>query len=217
MIKKITKKLQYKGYMISSKIYSLVYNGKLRRNLENHEFTILSSNCMGGIIYHRMGERFCSPTINLWISEPDFQKFCLDLSYYKGCRLVFLETDRNYPVASLGEGDKKIIVNFLHYADRDEAEIKWYERLERMNENNLFVIATDNDGMTKEKLQEWSKMKCRNIVVFTAQDYPEYPYTFWLEKYSGRENVGKCINDLNRITGVRYVESVFNFSNFLNQ
>lgn len=38
-----------------------------RLRLENSDITILSNNCIGGIIYHKLGLRFKSPTINLLI------------------------------------------------------------------------------------------------------------------------------------------------------
>jgi uncharacterized protein (DUF1919 family) len=37
-----------------------------RSRLTNKEVTIFSSNCIGGVIYHDLGLRFMSPTINLF-------------------------------------------------------------------------------------------------------------------------------------------------------
>ena len=36
--------------------------------------SIICSNCIGGEIYHDLGMKFYSPTINLWMSESDFLK-----------------------------------------------------------------------------------------------------------------------------------------------
>lgn len=44
---------------------------RFQRNLRNDSFTILSSNCIGGVIYHRLGKQFLSPTINMWFRQPD--------------------------------------------------------------------------------------------------------------------------------------------------
>ena len=164
-----------------------------------------------------MGQRFCSPTINLWMIEQDFQKFCLDLNYYKKCELSFFQCGKKYPVAKLGEDDREITIYFLHYKDQSDAEMKWNERIKRIKEENLFVVATDNDGMTEEQLKKWGEMNCKDKVVFTANKYPQLPYAFYLEKYKDKGSVGKCINDVNKFTGLRYVESKFDFCDFLNK
>ena len=36
------------------------------------EFTIISSNCIGGVIYSDLHRKFLSPTINLFFSAKDF-------------------------------------------------------------------------------------------------------------------------------------------------
>lgn len=59
-------------------------------------------------------------------------------------------------------------------------------------------------------------MKCRNIVVFTANMYSKLNYTFVPEKYKGKKCIGKCINDTNIYTGIRYIETVFDFIKFFN-
>ena len=41
------------------------YKKRKRRRLKNTDFTIISSNCVGTIIYHDMGLPFLTPTINL--------------------------------------------------------------------------------------------------------------------------------------------------------
>ena len=55
---------------------------RFQKRLSNDQFTILSSNCIGGVIYHRLGKQFLSPTINMWFRQPDFVSFCLHLDYY---------------------------------------------------------------------------------------------------------------------------------------
>ena len=42
------------------------------------EFTLLTSDCMAGLIYHTMGRQFLSPTINMSIRDSDFLKFLTD-------------------------------------------------------------------------------------------------------------------------------------------
>ena len=42
---------------------------------ENKNFTIIARDCVGGILYHQLGERFLSPTINLFFTPEDFNYF----------------------------------------------------------------------------------------------------------------------------------------------
>ena len=44
------------------------------------EFTIISSNCIGGVIYSDLHRKFLSPTINLFFSAKDFLKFVFNNS-----------------------------------------------------------------------------------------------------------------------------------------
>lgn len=59
-----------------------------RLRLKNKEFSLISSNCNGGMILHDLGLRFNSPFVNLWISPSDFIKMLGRLNYYMSCELV---------------------------------------------------------------------------------------------------------------------------------
>lgn len=50
-----------------------------RMGLHNSNFTIISNNCVGGIMYHDLGERFNSPTVNLMFHISDFFTFLENL------------------------------------------------------------------------------------------------------------------------------------------
>lgn len=54
-----------------------------RSRLHNQEFTLITNTCIGGIIFHDLHLRFCSPTINCGIRDHDeFLLFCGNLQYY---------------------------------------------------------------------------------------------------------------------------------------
>ena len=55
---------------------------KKRLDLKNSDFTIISSNCLGGVISHKLGLKFMSPTVNLFIEPSSFVKFCKNLPFY---------------------------------------------------------------------------------------------------------------------------------------
>ena len=73
-----------KNSMIKRFLKVLKFNmiKKKRLDLKNYDFTIISSNCIGGVISHKLGLRFMSPTVNLFIEPSSFVKFCKNLTYY---------------------------------------------------------------------------------------------------------------------------------------
>lgn len=62
------------------------------------DVTILSNNCLGGVICHELGLRFLSPTINLWMTPSDFIKYCANLRHYSACKLRFVGGGVNSPI-----------------------------------------------------------------------------------------------------------------------
>ena len=81
----------------------------LRTKYTNGNITILSNDCVG-VIYHTLGLRFDSPTINLWLKDDDFLRFCLSLEEYLTAPLVEdlkLSSEYGYPVGRL-EGSRSI-------------------------------------------------------------------------------------------------------------
>ena len=98
-------------------IANLLYAGKMKKELKNKEFTILSCNCAAGIIYHRYDHPFLSPTINLWIEQNEFLKFVSNLDYYLSRELRFVDAGVGYPVAECGD----IKIWFNHYTEEEDA------------------------------------------------------------------------------------------------
>jgi uncharacterized protein (DUF1919 family) len=202
---------------VKSALRDFRYNKRCRERLTNSEFTIISQNCMGGILYHRYNMQFKSPTINLFINPSDFIVFCENLhTYLTEGRLCFIECEKSYPVAKLKcQNLKDILVYFMHYESIEEAEKKWYERSRRVNFNNIFFITSDLN-LTYDEIQRFDRIQCSNKVVFTAREYSDIKSAFFLEKYKNEKYVGKFVNDINKSTGVRYVEEVFDFVAFFN-
>ena len=107
-----------------------------RKRLKNHDFTLLTSNCIGGIISNELGKKFLSSTVNTRIDPLDFIKFVANLREYLSLDLVFVDAGESFPVAKLGD----VLINFVHYKTREEAETKWMERKKRINWNNVWII-----------------------------------------------------------------------------
>jgi len=193
------------------KIFLPPYEKDMRSRLENKDFTFLSSNCTAGIIYHRLGMKFLSPTINMFIWQDDFLKFVLDLEHYLAQELRFIETEEPYPVAMLDD----IKLYFNHYSTDEEARNSWEERKARMNMDNIVILMCDRDGITEEDMLKLDQLPCTNKVILTAKDHPNVSCAFQLPEYAQDEFVGYYLGK-NAITDKTIVEKHFDFVKWLN-
>ncbi len=143
---------------------------KMRAGFRGKQPTILSCNCLGGIIYHDLGLQFTSPTINLYMSCPDFIRFLENLDHYLALPITPYEghLQRDYPLGVLGD----LTLFFVHYHSFDEACRKWQQRVQRVDRENIFVLATDRDGYTPGLLERFRTLPYRNKKLFTHMPVP---------------------------------------------
>lgn len=184
---------------------------KVRRRLKNRNFSIICSNCIGGIIYHRLGLRFLSPTINLWMYQYDFLKFASNIKEYLSHDLEFINTKYEFPVAKLND----ITIHFNHYKTKDEAKSCWEKRKERINYDNLFLIMYDKDGLTKEDIRKVGMIKCKGKIIISNNLYPEFNYVIRIPADMDDINT-RYRFDINTWTGKRRFEESFDYVNWLN-
>lgn len=115
-------------------------------SLIENPVTIVSDDCWGRELYHYLGLESTSPFILIRIDKDDYLKICNDLKKYMSYELVMeQETDYindRYPIGSLGEGDEKVYLNFVHDTSFKNAYDAWEKRKKRMNYDNLFVKMT---------------------------------------------------------------------------
>ena len=107
----------WKNSAILSQI-TKVENRYFRRRCENTHYTILTPNCMAGLIYSRLGEPFYSPTINTSMQNEDFIKFLSDLDYYLAQDVQeWVDDTVDYPVGIIRgrTPEDDVRVNFVHY------------------------------------------------------------------------------------------------------
>src|SRR5574344_2087328 len=75
---------------------------KAKEILTNKDFSIISQNCVGGVLYHDLGLKFTSPTINLYFEPLDFMRYILNLRKYNDCvPKIYMDEKRGYPVGKL--------------------------------------------------------------------------------------------------------------------
>lgn len=190
-----------------------------KQSLVNSNFSIITGSCIGGVIYHKLGMRFMSPTINMWMTPTDVLKFCQDIDYYVSAELIFGATPHkdcpNSPTAYLGYDEKQIVLYFNHSNSEIEAANDWNRRKNRINKDNLYIIITDY-GLSKSDIETIKLIKCKRTVVFTAKKRFDIPNSFRL---SGLRN--EVDGDLHMvkkgwITGRSVWEQEFDYVKWLN-
>ena len=185
------------------------------RSREIPDFTLLTSDCMAGLIYHTMGRRFLSPTINMSIRDPDFLKLLSDFDYYFEHEIEFVESP-NYPVGCIGEGDKRIKINFEHFKTNEEAREKWYARKKRMTDG-LFVVVADQN-LTEEQIEQFRRLEehlpIRRKVMFTWNPERADGKEIFCVKSYGRERIKNWSKI--RPDGFRDYEIFFDYVAWLN-
>lgn len=160
---------------------------KKRKKVNNHTFTLLTNNCLGGIIYHDLHIKFNSPLINLWLYPKDFIKFCKNIDYYISLNLEFVKIKNNsYPVGKLDD----IYLYFQHYDNEQDALLKWNERKKRINKNNIYIILSEKDGCTYDDLLEFDKLPYKNKVIFTHINYPKIKSAYKIKGYENEKEIG---------------------------
>ena len=84
-------------YFVKALEFNMIKKNRL--DLKNSDFTIISSICLGGVISHKLGLKFMSPTVNLFIEPSSFVKFCKNLPFYFEQPLVEKQWAGSYPIA----------------------------------------------------------------------------------------------------------------------
>lgn len=161
-----------------------------KRPLQRTDYTIISSNCIGGSIYKDFNLPFNSPTIGLFIHGKDYVKFCTNLHYYLSMSLTKAEVSKwagvvNYPVGIIGD----IEIHFLHYDSFEAARDKWEKRRARVNYDNIYYIMTDRDFSTYSDMIEFDKIEGRKVV-FSSKNHKGISSLVYCYKYEGAGEVG---------------------------
>lgn len=139
--------------------------------VKNRNFSILSQNCVSGVIYHDTGYRFLSPTVNLFMASSDFPYFVMHIKEYVGADIVRIDDGTvNYPVGILSrEGLKGIRLDFVHYHSFEDAVDKWKERYLRINYDNILVVAELGCESSQTLIEELNRLPYRKLLIVNTE------------------------------------------------
>ena len=183
-----------------------------RKRLKNNDFSLISSNCNGAFILHDLGQRFNSPTVNLFLYPKDFIRLVKNLKHYMSIKLRFIEEDGiDYPVGLLDD----IKIYFMHYKNNEDAENKWEERKKRINYENIFIMMTDRDGCSYDDIKEFDSLPYENKVMFTHIYYPEFKSTCYIKGFENENQVGHIYEFKNPETGEKFYDE-FDYVKWFN-
>ena len=144
-IKKEAKELGIEdNKIISGEVFLLpLFDFSLYVNLIENPVTILSDDCWGGFVYHRLRLLFTSPLVNTAFERDEYAKFILDPLFYLNTDLTLYRDGNVYdglcPIGYLGDGKRKVFIHFVHDRCFKEIKEKWDRRIKRINKKNLFV------------------------------------------------------------------------------
>lgn len=158
-----------------------------RKKLDCTDFTIISNNCWGGMIYESYNLPKESPTVGMFFMAKDYIEFLSDLKGYLYGKLTFIKPEQSrwknapqlaedkrfgsYPVGLLSNGKKDIEIFFLHYHNEQEAREKWERRIKRINWDRLLIKFNDQNGCTEKEVEQFMKLNYRNKVFFTCREW----------------------------------------------
>ena len=176
--------------------------------------TIFSNNCLGGVFYSDAGLQFNSPLINTAMDGDDFLKFLLNPHHYLNCDMEFFSwPGRNFPIARIDD----IEINFVHYKTPEECIEKWKKRTERIVWDNIFIIATNHDGMCHEDCMErFNQLPYKNKIMFVSREYPQYDWAIPIRQFKNRCQCRITVAFAD-MRGHRYYETAFDIAEWIRQ
>lgn len=201
---------------------SQLVQGFRKRN-HNTDFTLISQNCVGGVIYADLGLEFRSPTINMFIEDENFVKLCENLEYYMSLKAESLyeqfldpiDSSIVYPKIKVGD----IELCCLHYRSCKEAVDAWERRRKRVNLSNVYVIANSwNLHENEEWIMRLSNLKYKTVI-FTYQSFKTDKCIDLNEDYWQKDEhniVRPNLTDRMPLSVYKYFEKKFDFVEWLN-
>lgn len=201
-----------------ARIYERLSNAWYRVRLKNDNFTIITNTCIAGVMYHKLGKQFLSPTINLWMEDEEFFKFVQNIEFYLAQPLVFIPRQFGSPTAKIGD----VTLYFNHYKTEEEAAEKWNERKRRINMDNLYIICADRPNpetgyeISHEDMLLLKTIPCKGKVVFSIRKYDDIDYIVPLPKDPNGDYVNMYMLDKSKHLKRWRWESAFDWVHWLN-
>ena len=176
--------------------------------------TIISNNCLGGIISHDLGIPFNSPCVNQGMIARDYIKFLNNREQYLSLTPIPLHCfyrDTKFMMTQLGD----IICLFAHEESVEVAVAKWEKRKSRINKDNMYIFMTDALECTYEDIQNFDALPYQHKVILTHKPYPEIKSAFYMKGFENDGEVGVLSDWKPGYWKRRYIDE-YDYVSFLN-
>lgn len=152
------------------------FRKKLQSKLINENFSLITNNCDGGVIYNHLGLKFLSPTVNLYIKDEDYILFCENLrDFLINGELKEIKSEFDYPVGELSCEKGIVEIYFMHYNSFEEAKQKWFERTKRVNFDNLYFLYEVTDVVDENLIKRFSEIQTGKKAIITTNAKVDSP------------------------------------------
>lgn len=187
------------------------YRKSVKDLVKNRNCTIVSSNCIGGVVYNTYSMQFLSPTINLSMNYSDFIKLCENTRHYFESELKPYTGDlqKSYPLADL-DG---LTLHLVHYSTFEEAKEFWDRRVQRVNYDNMFFVCTNQEGFNEELSARFDALPQPKVLFVNQPD--DNPNHFYIKGFEDRAAVGDITAHSDQRSGHRILEA-FDWVSFLD-
>ena len=168
----------------------------------NKDLTIICNNCLGGVLYHNFGMRFCSPFVNLMIPTSHYIELLVKINKIADYEIIDITPAGNkYPIGLL---NYKWELHFMHYKTYDEAYRKWKERCQRIDFESLYVVLVETHSARYSDLYAFDKLCIKNKIMLTSKPYPEFKCAFPIKGFDGVNLNGEILWPSNRWGACKY-------------
>lgn len=187
-------------------LYRKVYNHFYSKQLKNYP-TIISRDCIGGVLYSDYNLKFTSPTIGLEFTNDDFILFCNHLKSFVNCDLI--EVKYKYPLGKLTCEYGTIYVHFKHYNNFNDALSAWDRRKLRIDYNNIYIIMCIGPNYDEKIIRQFEKIKYKHkILLSSGIDTNKYSNCFNMKCYDSNHNIDSLIQHKSKYGIKRYYDEV---------
>ena len=180
--------------------------------------TIIARNCVAGVIYHDLGLEFKSPTINLWIENPEFCEFLKYLPDFIRGELQEITSPYDYPVGKLScmtvDGKKQIKIYFQHYATFQDARQQWLKRCQRMDLNNIYIIVEDGNNLTQTDVDRYECLGFDKMAILSGNRNLKGKHIVYMKSFTRKSFPGTSVKHRG-LFGKRWVDE-FDYVSFLD-
>lgn len=176
---------------------------KHSKKLKTKEFTVISNNCWGGVLYEYYGLQKQSPTIGSYFYAEDYVRFCKDLKGYLNKELTFINPTESRHFEDLHrKGQDNVIIGklgdveivFLHYADKDIILEKWKRRIQRINWDKVILKFSYQNQCSDELIKEYEQIDDYKKIILVGEKITDSDDEIIYKRRNGKVTIDEVEN-----------------------